>query len=1436
MPGMKIKIDVAEAERAAARLKKELKTLGHTAVDNEAEFKKLEDRMLKGLKADKAEKSIDALRKSMHLTRLETVKLQTSIGDYGGALRTLSATLKPTTASMVALGASMAAIGAVGVKSLSEFSTLDEGLINVQKTTNLTDKGMKVLSASIQDMAANIPVTTERLLEIAGAAGQLGVKGVQNIEVFTKTLAKLEIASDIAGEEAAKSLARLMNVAGESVSEVETLGSVIVALGNNMAASESEIVSLATEVGLATSTFSVSSAEAAALGAAMRSMGVRAELGGSVVGRAMRSIEDAINAGGDSFQELQRLTGMAGDQLKRTFQTDATSVFQSWISGVGRVIEGGETAASVLDKFGLRGEEVLKVLPTMAVRSSELGDALRIAAKETESATALNEEAIRASESFASQMRMTMNVVDSIAASIGSGLAPTIVQITKDFRDWADENEEFIRIDLPQYLNDIATASGVVTDALTGVARNVAVNAQAFALAKGEQISWLDFITASTDELALMVKQYDALAGTGVSLKEWRNELDDLTEKYERLGDQIETGQRLNVLSSEGLKNLKAQREEIAKQIEGHKALVEVKKESSAATKENSEAEIKILKTKDGLLKKNRAAWAKAERDRALAEKKRLEESKRALDVFSAEYNKAVLSSFDYELKKIEEQYDYYDEYVTDKLKLEEWFSAELQWLLESRNKDEADALEQRIKNVDGALDDFFGDIDAAYDDHYAELKRKADEYADDVKDANKDLFKNLEGLTYDLMDNWDNLGDFIVDTMRSAAMKAASAWLTTNFVMPLTLNVGGMMGASWNGIPMGDMGGGLFSAASGGFNALSGLKTGWDVLSGGLTSSAYSMLSTGYGAKVGSAIFGAGTWLGGPTAAQSGILAGGGSMAEAASLSGGAFNGGLAADFAGAAPLLAIGAGVAALGSYLQDLDKDEPAIVLTNKKYRDEIETYQLDNSTDRTIVHQDAILDPNGNWARGATQIADFDMAMNNYRVGDKVKNRSGLWGDPEYTLSEFSQAVLDYVTGYFTAIDDSFSEAFDGVSVRDAIGSMPDFRYEIDADIEKLPELLDDVFIGIQENLYGQFESFTGTALDGQIFDSEFLKAIAAEGEGLFDTFYRFGETVQKTTGFIDQMDLQMSEFGESAADAYNNIVIVNTTLDTMNATLEVIGQSSTIAAIEAVEQQWISLIDTLEAAHATTFDLTQAEMARNQAMGASITGLTADNISQALLSGSGVESIVNANIAQTVAGFAGQEISMMSEGVTAMVGAAWNDGGIEALMSLDLSGEMENITSAAQSWIDTINEITGAESELANTRDTASQSIEDLIRELEGGSLAPVQSMEYFKQQYLEAAGAVANADSPEALNTAMSNYTSVATDYLDYAQDYGGNYKDAHADVLAAANAYQSGGQASFGGTIVLQIGKDIITNFVVDVLENNQEAQNQVIRISANG
>jgi len=383
------------------------------------------------------------------------VKTKSSLKKIGAAATSLKAKFFSLKTAMLGLG-----VGIVVHKSLKAFSTLDSGLIAVQKTTGAAADQLKEISERIQKMALIIPVTTGHLLDLAAVGGQLGQKTTEDLMAFTQTLAMLEVAGDIIGPEMATNLARLQGITGGAIKDIGVLGAVITVLGNEMKTTEAPIVHMAAEIGRGVAIYGASAEQVAALSASMVELAIQAEAGGTIITKAFGAIDNSLRSGGDSMQSLMKITKLSEEQLRIDWAEDSMGVFRKFISGIGELQEAGESAKDIFEQFGLTGARVDKVLPIMAKRIDVLTKAFRLMDAQMQNPTALFEETINASKSFENQMILTGNAVDQIFASIGGVLAPVIIDLAADFRDWVEVNQDFIKQDLPGEIKDIAEGVG----------------------------------------------------------------------------------------------------------------------------------------------------------------------------------------------------------------------------------------------------------------------------------------------------------------------------------------------------------------------------------------------------------------------------------------------------------------------------------------------------------------------------------------------------------------------------------------------------------------------------------------------------------------------------------------------------------------------------------------------------------------------------------------------------------------------------------------------------------------------------------------------------------------------------------------------------------------------------------------------------------------
>lgn len=244
------------------------------------------------------------------------------------------------------VGALTLATGTLGAVSLTTAASFESAFAGVLKTTdglddgfgNLTETGQE-LRQGFADLTKEIPKTFEELAAIGEIGGQLGI-GKEALLEFSETVAALGVSTNLIEEEAASGLARMSNIFAvetEAMGEnITRLGSTIVALGNNFATTERNILAFGERIAGAGNIAGLTRADVLAIGTAMSSVGVQAEAGGTAVQKVLLAINNAVVGTTTSFVDnteaidknvdkitklnaklvrLEAATGLTGDQI-----------------------------------------------------------------------------------------------------------------------------------------------------------------------------------------------------------------------------------------------------------------------------------------------------------------------------------------------------------------------------------------------------------------------------------------------------------------------------------------------------------------------------------------------------------------------------------------------------------------------------------------------------------------------------------------------------------------------------------------------------------------------------------------------------------------------------------------------------------------------------------------------------------------------------------------------------------------------------------------------------------------------------------------------------------------------------------------------------------------------------------------------------------------
>lgn len=375
-------------------------------------------------------------------TRKELDQLRQSKGKTEKQAKALQARIVSLTVKLAALVGGIAAIRRAFLSAVTAAIQYESGLAGVSKTTDIVGQDLANLGAEITNLATTkIPAATSELLDIAQGAGQLGVKGSDNILAFVSAVGKVVPSTDLAADTAATSFARILNVTDEALTEVERFASQIVALGNAFPAVESEILHTTNEVARATAQFGVGSGAAAAWATALAAMGVQAEAAGTSVNRLFQTVQKAVFAGGASLETMAQVAQTSVDEFVRVFEEDAQEAVILFLRGLEKLSD--RDRQGVLDQFQLTSARLNKVIPLLVDRIEILDQTLFTVREDAVAATnALDREFARFAATTESQIQLAKNALGAIGVALGAELLPVINEILTATREWLLENRD----------------------------------------------------------------------------------------------------------------------------------------------------------------------------------------------------------------------------------------------------------------------------------------------------------------------------------------------------------------------------------------------------------------------------------------------------------------------------------------------------------------------------------------------------------------------------------------------------------------------------------------------------------------------------------------------------------------------------------------------------------------------------------------------------------------------------------------------------------------------------------------------------------------------------------------------------------------------------------------------------------------------------------
>ena len=362
--------------------------------------------------------------------------LASQIEDTGKGIKEVGESIDTITKPIQYASTALAAGGVASAKFAIDF---EDSFAGVKKTVDATPEQLAKIKQGIIDLSTTgidgrgaIPQTTTELNELAAAGGQLGISQ-ENIVDFTEVMAQMGSATNLVGEEGAATLARFQNVMGVGQNEIRNIGSAIVDLGNHSATTESEIAEMALRMGKYGSSVRMSAADVLGYSAALSSLGIEAQMGGSAIGRTWLSIETAVASGGEGLTKFAKYSGKSAEEFKEQWNTDSSGAFNGLLKG----LQSAENLTVALDDLGINNTQDIQAMMALVNGYDLVTESVNRSNTAYQENTALQEEFNAKNETTASKLANTKNNIVEAARSIGETMLPSIKDASTTVADFA---------------------------------------------------------------------------------------------------------------------------------------------------------------------------------------------------------------------------------------------------------------------------------------------------------------------------------------------------------------------------------------------------------------------------------------------------------------------------------------------------------------------------------------------------------------------------------------------------------------------------------------------------------------------------------------------------------------------------------------------------------------------------------------------------------------------------------------------------------------------------------------------------------------------------------------------------------------------------------------------------------------------------------------
>jgi TP901 family phage tail tape measure protein len=348
-----------------------------------------------------------------------TFALRNTVGELESAFQSLFNVLSKVPTALAGAAISQEAAFAQVARVVGEAEAASVGLL-----------------ARFQEIAQSAPISFEEVARIGQLGAAIGISE-QNLGDFTDTIVKFSLTTGVAADEATLLLGRIAQMQDVPISEIDQLGSAILALGTASAATDQEILRVNASIATVSNLFGLTAQQTAGLSAALATLQVRPELSRGALTRVFNELSSAVSDGGTELSKLARVMGMTDSEVSKLYNNPATrgDFLLAFIDGLSRAAGAGGDVQGVLRELGVNAVRDIDVFSRLANNADIVSESFDRANQEFAKGTELNRQSKGIYETTAAELQNLSDAFQTLLATLGGPLASAIGSVASSLAD-----------------------------------------------------------------------------------------------------------------------------------------------------------------------------------------------------------------------------------------------------------------------------------------------------------------------------------------------------------------------------------------------------------------------------------------------------------------------------------------------------------------------------------------------------------------------------------------------------------------------------------------------------------------------------------------------------------------------------------------------------------------------------------------------------------------------------------------------------------------------------------------------------------------------------------------------------------------------------------------------------------------------------------------